>query len=191
MMKINRILLFWFLLGIFLGTMVGVEVVYLVEDRVCPQAYCIDQASVIPISDRGYYPAAHEALQKASNSIHIAAFELKYYPNYPESKENILVYDLIEAHKRGVDVKIIIDEYSTENNAFNYLRENGVQVKYDGRDVTTHAKLIIIDGEIVILGSTNFSYYGLEKNREVDVLILAEHIADYFERYFQELWLEN
>ena len=190
-MGINRKLLLVFLVGILFGIALGVEVVHIAERGVCPQTYCIDQSSIVPISDRGYFPAVHDAFQKAEKSIHIVAFELKYYSKYPESKQNILVNDLIDAHNRGVDVKIIMDEYSTENNAFNYLRENGVSVKYDGKDVTTHAKLIIIDGKIVILGSTNFSYYGLEKNKEVDVIILAEHIADYFERYFQDIWEKN
>jgi len=187
-MRVNRELLLVFLLGILFGIVLGVGVVHLAESRVCPQTYCIDRSSIVPITDRGYFPAVHEAFQRAEKSIHIAAFELKYYTRYPKSKENILINDLIDAHNRGVDVKIIMDEYSKENSAFNYLRENGVPVKYDGEDVTTHAKLIIIDGKIVILGSTNFSYYGLEKNKEVDVIILAEHIADYFERYFQEMW---
>jgi len=187
-MKFNRELLLVFLLGIFFGIVLGVEVVHLTESRVCPRTYCIDRSSIVPITDRGYFPAVHEAFQRAEKSIHIAAFEIKYYTKYPESNENILINDLIDAHNRGVDVKIIMDEYSKENSAFDYLRENGVPVKYDGKDVTTHAKLIIIDGKIVILGSTNLSYYGLERNREVDVIILAEHIADYFEGYFQEMW---
>ncbi len=190
-METNRKLLLVFLIGVIFGIVLGVEVVHFAESRVCPQTYCIDQSSIVPISDRGYFPAVHDAFQKAEKSIHIAAFELKYYTKYPKSNENILINDLIDAHNRGVDVKIILDEYSTENNAFNYLRENGVSVKYDGKDVTTHAKLIIIDGKIVILGSTNFSYYGLEKNKEVDVIIFAEHIADYFEGYFQEIWGKN
>jgi phosphatidylserine/phosphatidylglycerophosphate/cardiolipin synthase-like enzyme len=187
-MKINKRFLLVFLTGVLLGIVLGVEVVHLAEGMACPRTYCVDHASIIPISDRGYFPAVHDALQKADRSIHIAAFELKYYTGYPESNENTLVNDLIEAKNRGVEVMIIVDEYSDENNAFEYLRENDIPIKYDKKDVTTHAKLIIIDGKIVVLGSTNFSYYGLERNREVDVIIFAEHIADYFERYFQELW---
>lgn len=177
-----------FLVGVFIGIVLGVEVVHFAETRVCPQTYCVDQSSVIAVSDRGFFPAVHEALQNAKKSIHIVAFELKYYPEYPDSSQNLIVEDLIEAHERGVDVKIVMDEYANENTAFDYLKENGIPVKYDGKDVTTHAKLAIIDGRVVILGSTNFSYYGLERNNEVDVIIIAEHIADYFEEYFQILW---
>lgn len=187
-MQSKRKLLPVFLVGVLIGVALGVEVVHFAESQVCPQTYCIDQSSVIAVSDRGFFPAVHEALQDARESIHIVAFELKYYPEYPDSSQNIIVEDLIEAHTRGVDVKVVMDEYASENSAFEYLGENGIPVKYDSRDVTTHAKLVIIDGEKVILGSTNFSYYGLEKNNEVDVIIMAEHIADYFEEYFQGLW---
>lgn len=190
-MKADKKLFLIFLLGIFLGIVLGVEVVHLAGERVCPRTYCIDEASVIPVSDRGYFPAVHEALQKAGKSIHIVAFELKYYTKYPESKENTIVNDLVDAHNRGVDVKIIVDEYSKEDNAFGYLKEHGIAIKNDGREVTTHVKLVIIDGRIVVLGSTNFSYYGLEKNREVDVIILSEKTADYFEGYFREMWEKN
>ncbi|HIE34005.1 MAG TPA: hypothetical protein EYP86_02565 [Candidatus Altiarchaeales archaeon] len=179
------------LIGILIGIILGVEIVHLAESRVCPEKYCIDSDYIIPVSDRGYFPRVHEILQKADKSIHIIAFELKYYTKYPKSKENILIQDLIEAHKRGVDVKIIVDEYSDENNAYSYLKENGIEIKYDSQKVTTHAKLIIVDNRIVVLGSTNFSYYGLEKNNEVDVIIYAKHIADYFEAYFQNLWKSN
>ncbi len=180
-----------FLLGIFFGVVLGVEVVHFAEDDVCPQTLCIDQASVVPLSDRGYFPVVYDALQGAQESIHIASFELKYYLKYPESNQNTLVEALLDAHRRGVDVRIIVDEYSKENNAFEYLRDKGVPIRYDGKDVTTHAKLIIIDGEVVVLGSTNFSYYGLDRNNEANVLIVSGHVADYFEKYFLELWVER
>jgi len=189
-MKIRNKFLFSLLVGILLGAILGVLVVHLFQEQVYPSILCINKASVVPISDRGYFPAVHKELQKAQNSIHIIAFELKYYKNYPGSNQNKIVQDLIDAHNRGVDVRIIVDEYSKENNAYRLLKEKGIGIKYDSEDVTTHAKLIIIDGKVVILGSTNFSYYGLEKNHEADILVNANHLAEYFERYFEEMWKE-
>jgi len=66
----------------------------------------------------------------------------------------------------------------------------GIEIKHDSEEVTTHSKLVIIDGKTVILGSTNWSYYGLEKNHEANVLIRSKEIADYFEKYFDELWIK-
>ncbi|MFH1834774.1 MAG: phospholipase D-like domain-containing protein [Methanobacteriota archaeon] len=181
---------FWtgILLGVIFGLILGVEVIHLAEERVCPHPACVDKASVIPVSDRGYFEAAHKALSEAKTSIHIASFEVKYYENFPNSSMNILVEDLIAAHNRGVEVKVVVDEYSNENNAFARLRDAGIEIKYDSEEVTTHAKLIIVDGKIVILGSTNLSFYGIEKNNEVNVVIRDEETARYYENYFQNIW---
>lgn len=187
-MVIKKNFLLGLLIGLFVGIILGAEVVHMAKDSVCPPCYCVDSVNVIPISDRGYFQTIHDALRGAEDSIHIVTFELKYYTKYPQSNENILVEDLINASNRGVDVRIIVDQYSRENNAFQYLTDSNVSIKYDSEDVTTHAKLIIIDGKMVILGSANLSYYGLERNNEVGVLIIAEHIARYFENYFDKLW---
>jgi phosphatidylserine/phosphatidylglycerophosphate/cardiolipin synthase-like enzyme len=176
------------LIGVVLGIAIGAETIRLADERVCPHPACVREADVIPISDRGYFDAVHKILSQADSSIHIVSFELKYYDNYKESSANTLVEDLIAAHQRGVDVGIIVDEYSKENNAFQRLKDAGVPIKYDSDETTTHAKLIVVDGKIVVLGSTNLSYFGLEKNNEVDVVIKHRKIAEYFEGYFQSMW---
>jgi len=187
-MKIGGRFLLWLAAGILLGAILGVLAVNLFQEQVCPSILCVNKASVVPISDRGYFPAVHRELQNAQHSIHIVAFELKYYEDYPDSNQNKIVEALVDAHERGVDVRVIVDEYSKENNAYEFLTGRGIQIRYDSEAVTTHSKLVIIDGRIVILGSTNFSYYGLEKNHEADILVDAEHVAEYFEGYFEELW---
>lgn len=175
------------LLGVIIGILLAVEVMHLSDQRVCPAPSCVDGAQVIPVSDRGYADSVLKLLADADESIHIASFELKYYENYPDSSANKLVEELIAAHKRGVDVKIIVDQYSKENNAFERVKEAGIDIRYDSEKVTTHAKLIIIDGKIIVLGSTNLSYYGLEKNSEANVILKDEKTAEYYELYFQNI----
>ena len=52
-----------------------------------------------------------------------------------------------------------------------------MEVVYDPVTVTTHTKLLIIDGEISVVGSTNWTYSALEKNHEVSVLIRSPEVA--------------
>jgi len=176
--------------GVILGIIIGVSFIDLTDKHICPDCNTATDSGikVIPISDRGFFPVVHKSFKNAQKTIYIIAFELKYYEKFKGSSENVLVEDLIEAKKRGVDIKIIVDEYSNRNNAYKYLRENGIDIKHDPQNTTTHAKLIIIDGEIIILGSTNLSYYGLEKNYETDIYIKSKKIAEYFIKYFWELW---
>ncbi|MFH0860602.1 MAG: phospholipase D-like domain-containing protein [Candidatus Altiarchaeota archaeon] len=178
----------WILIGIMIGVVLGVMVTNTARLNVCPLKNCVNEAEIIPVSDRGYFQQAIEVLEGAQESIHIVTFELKYYPNYPDSSQNRIIEALIDAKKRGVDVRIVVDDYSKENNAFGILEENGVEVRMDPDDVTTHAKLIIVDGETVMIGSTNFSYYGLEKNNEANLIVKSRKAADYYEAYFERLW---
>jgi len=176
------------LIGLILGILAGVETIQYAQARACPQPACLEKTEVIPISDRGYLPEAHKILQNAENSIHMAMFELKYYEKFKNSSVNIIVEDLIQASKRGVEVKIIVDEFSEKDNAYQTLKENNIDIKMDPENTTTHAKLIIVDGKVVILGSTNLSFYGLEKNNEVNVVLISRQAAEYYEKYFWKLW---
>lgn len=178
----------WLLAGILVGVAAGVLTYQSGVAYACPPPGCVDSARVTPVTDRDYFSHAYRILSEAEESIHIVAFELKYYRSFPDSLQNRLVRQLIYAHERGVDVKVVVDEFSEQDNAYDIMTENGVEIKYDGRDRTTHAKLIIVDGRIVLIGSTNFSYYGLEKNREANVLIEDEAVAQYYENYFQGVW---
>jgi phosphatidylserine/phosphatidylglycerophosphate/cardiolipin synthase-like enzyme len=61
-----------------------------------------------------------------------------------------------------------------------------VEVIYDPLFKTTHAKLMVVDGRLTLLGSTNWTYYALTNNHEASVVIrsqeLTKAIMDYFNR---------
>jgi phosphatidylserine/phosphatidylglycerophosphate/cardiolipin synthase-like enzyme len=75
-----------------------------------------------------------------------------------EPVESYLVDALINAKKRGVKVKIVLENTVALNKiAYNRLIENGVQVFWDHNSQITHSKLIVIDNKLVVIGSTNWS----------------------------------
>jgi phosphatidylserine/phosphatidylglycerophosphate/cardiolipin synthase-like enzyme len=67
------------------------------------------------------------------------------------------------------------------------LSKEGVEVIYDPLFVTTHAKLIIIDEKICLLGSTNWTYHSLTSNHEVGVLIESDEVARALGHYFDRV----
>ncbi len=154
--------------------------------------YPVDIGSdqIIPVIDRDYFPYVHKILSEANDSVHMIMFDVKYYPDYPDSLENILINDLIKLVKNGTKVKIITDQFLTEKPVLTYLRKNGIEIKYDTEDQTTHPKLIIIDRKYVFIGSTNWGYYSIEKNHEANVLIYSRKLAEQFENYFEGVWME-
>ena len=137
-----------------------------------------------------------ELLSRAEHSIHVIMYRISYYPAYRESRSNEILAALIEAAGRGLDVKVLLDDCSfypdsAEENleAALYLYLHGVDVRMDDPSETTHAKLVLIDGETVLLGSTNWNYYALEQNNEVSLaLVRLSEVARVYEQYFQVLW---
>ncbi len=145
--------------------------------------------SIKVINDRDYFPAVHSLLSSAKDSIHVSMFSLTYYSTYTDSDVNVLLEDLGKAHDNGVDVKVIVDEFPEDvDKGIAFLEAKGIPVKYDGTNQTTHTKLIIVDSQAVVVGSTNWRYYSVDQNHEANVIILSSKVAQEFESYFTELW---
>ena len=156
--------------------------------------FALPAKDVQPIPNRLYYPAVHELLKQAEKSIRVVMFEMFYYRKYPQSLENQLVHDLIDAHKKGVNVEVILERGTfgriTRRNRKEggfMLSQAGVKVYFDSRSKTTHNKLIIVDERYTVIGSTNWSYYALEKNNEASVLIDSIPLAKFFLEEFNRI----
>jgi len=86
---------------------------------------------------------------------------------------------IIEAHRRGVDVRVILDK-SNEKDFYSkskFFQEAGIPVTIDSAYHIAHNKIIIVDGETVITGSFNFTKSAQEHNAENLVIIRDERIA--------------
>ena len=147
------------------------------------------------IEDSDYFPVVNKALKEATQSVKVMMFEVGYYPEYPDSPSNILVEDLIKAKKRGVKVRVILEVSDwnpkvTKKNRYvgELLSRGGVEVSYDSLQTTTHTKLVIIDSQLSIFGSTNWTYYSLTHNRELSIIIKSPEIAKELEEYFNKAW---
>jgi len=101
------------------------------------------------------------------------------------------VYDaIVRAHERGVKIRILLepDPMNNANDAmYTRLANEGISVKYyDGE--LMHSKFIIRDGKEVLVGSHNFSYSALNKNREASVIISGSAVREFID-VFGEDWL--
>ena len=97
---------------------------------------------------------------------------------------------LIEAHNRGVDVKVIIDDdwlYASGSD-YETLLTAGIDIRGDNREGLMHHKVMIIDGCIVVTGSYNWSW-SAENNNDENVLILrSSKIAQEYLKEFNRIW---
>jgi hypothetical protein len=89
---------------------------------------------------------------------------------------------LVEAHKRGVKVEVILDRSRTEidNEQADFIVQNDVPTFIDDRHTTAHSKVIIIDGQVVITGSFNFTDQAEEENVENLLVIRDKAVVDKF-----------
>jgi len=96
---------------------------------------------------------------------------------------------LVEAHKRGVEVRIILDKSQrTERySGATFLANAGVPVRIDDKHAIAHNKIIVIDDVRVITGSFNFTKAAQEKNAENLVIIedwaLAKRYSENWNRH--------
>lgn len=147
-----------------------------------------DELIFLPKGD--YYQAVHKALEKAKESIYMVMYVLKKGPG-ERHPVNLLLNDLIDAKKKGLKVRVILDESvkdfdgsALNNEAYQRLLENGVDVRFDSPYKITHVKLIVIDGYITILGSHNWSLTAFQLNNESSILIKSKRLARDFITYF-------
>lgn len=98
--------------------------------------------------------------------------------------------ELINAHKRGVDVKIIIDATNTygKHSVFKSLRASGIPVKVENYAGKLHSKVMIIDNEYLVAGSANFSNSGENKNDENMLIIRDSLLSKFYRDYFLYFW---
>jgi len=90
---------------------------------------------------------------------------------------------LINLAKRGVDVKVILEEapYQSETQNFdirNMLSKYDIEVRWAKPDFfLTHAKYVVIDGTSAIVLTGNFTYSSFTKNREFGLITYDESEA--------------
>jgi len=101
---------------------------------------------------------------------------------------------MVEVHRRNVNVSGIFEQRASET-VYSELPamycEHNIDVRVDGNPNTMHHKVIILDRQIVITGSFNFSQNAANNNDENMVAIWSPEIAAMYLAEFDRLWKEG
>jgi phosphatidylserine/phosphatidylglycerophosphate/cardiolipin synthase-like enzyme len=165
----------------------------------------IEGARVTAVPNRTYAPEIKKLIDAAQSRIWIAMLDARYYESTPRtasktkgpdeipSLTNMVLGELVEAAVDGIEVRMVCDmgwRGSPPPDRVTFmekLKAAGGEVYSDSPDLTTHAKLMIVDDTFVVLGSTNWSYHALEESNETAVIVQSEELNSHYARYIEAL----
>lgn len=112
----------------------------------------------------GASEAVIKAISEARKSIKVQAYGFTSAP---------IAKALFDAHKRGVDVKVILDksQKTAKYSSLTFFKNNNIPVKIDYDFAIAHSKVMIIDDVNIITGSFNFTKSAEENNAE-NILVI-------------------
>ena len=116
--------------------------------------------------DGGCTDAINKVLGQARQEILVEAYSFTSAP---------IAKALLDAHKRGITVQVILDKSQRRQkySSATFLKNSRIPTYIDAKHAIAHNKIIIIDREIVITGSFNFTKAAEEKNAE-NLLIIRD-----------------
>ena len=118
------------------------------------------------------------AISQARNTILVQAYSFTAKP---------IAYALIAAHRQGIKVSVILDHsnLNDQRSMLNLLISNGVPVYIDDSVSISHNKVVIVDEEIVVTGSYNFTNSAEFRNAENLLVIHDKKLASAYTSAWQ------
>ena len=123
-------------------------------------------------------------IDEAKNSIKIVVFDWRWYPNNPSNSVQLFNQSIVRAVRRGVRVSAL----ANSDDIISTLKQVGVDAKRTFTKNLVHAKLMIIDDRIVIIGSHNYTQNAFTMNYEISSMFDDEISSKDFINFFKSLW---
>ncbi len=103
---------------------------------------------------------------------------------------NGIAQALVRAHARGVKVKVLLDAKTDATNRFvtDLLVSQQIPLRLDAGHAIAHNKVIVVDGELVITGSFNFTNSAQTRNAENLLVLKSTELADSYKSNWQNHW---
>jgi len=161
-----------------------------VSGLVCLSLSSLQPAVAAPSVQVGFSPEG-SALQLVLKTIESAQQEIRLMGYSFTSPE--VVNALVRAKRRGVDVRIVLDEKGnrskTSQAAMNVVVNAGIPLRTNGHYAIMHDKVIIVDNHTVEAGSFNYTRSAASRNSE-NVLVINEvpEVAQTYLQHWQSRW---
>jgi len=122
-----------------------------------------------------------ETLLAAKHSIDVCVFTIS---------SQDLADILIRKHNEGIIVRIITDYEKMDLNCsqVEQFRSNGIQVRHDKTSYFMHHKYAIIDNQVLINGSFNWTRQAITGNQENLIITEITELVNPYRLQFKKLW---
>lgn len=103
---------------------------------------------------------------------------------------NGIAQALLRANARGVTVKVLLDAKTDTSNRYvtDLLQAQQIPLRLDASHAIAHNKVIVVDGELVITGSFNFTNSAQTRNAENLLVLKSSGLADSYKANWQTHW---
>jgi len=123
-----------------------------------------------------------DAIDNAKLSVDVAAYSLSL---------NSVRFALINAHNRGVTVRMVMESTNMDRSDPQELINAGIPIVGDEQQGLMHDKFMVIDKSEVWLGSMNFTDSGTYDDNNHIMRIHSTKIAENYTTEFEEMFNEN
>lgn len=130
------------------------------------------------------YKCLHEimyVLKNARNTIDICVFTIS---------DDRIFEVMADAHKRGIKIRVITDNDKQFDlgSDIDKMKAIGIPVKIDCSTGHMHHKFAVVDNEVLLTGSYNWTRSAAFKNYENVMSLKHKRTVSRFSKQFEELW---
>ena len=138
------------------------------------------------ISGREYPANVIPLIKSAKKSIDIIVFDWRWYPQDPGASCQLFNQAIVQSARKKVKIRVI----ANNDQVINILKSEGCEAKRLRSSKLVHCKLIIIDDNIVIVGSHNITQSAFQMNLELSVILHEGESKESFVNFFNNLWCQ-
>jgi phosphatidylserine/phosphatidylglycerophosphate/cardiolipin synthase-like enzyme len=135
------------------------------------------------IIGREYPQIVIPLIQNAKQSIKILIYDWRWYGNDIGSSIQKFNYEILQARRRGVDICAMVNS----DHLCNLLRLEGIQIKKVDTKKTMHIKMLIIDDQLLVIGSHNLTKNAFELNHEISILLDDDEVVAHCIAFFEQI----
>lgn len=153
---------------------------------------------VEPLTDQRYYPKLLALLDQATKSIDVCMFFMAL--GGEDHPTRTLLEKLVAKAKQGCRVRVLLDRDDVDDpygsrfinvEAARFLKGAGIPVRSDKVERLLHSKFVLLDQEITMVGSHNWTNGSFFVYRDLSLLLKGDQVQPIWQQRFDSLWKQG